>query len=205
MKKMHCGLAVASLVLFCGVGAVHSPSARGFWTVSGNAPNSLAIGMPHTMASISFFFQCGGDGCPHPLCYCDPDYPDPCCCGGSPIILDVSGGGFSLTDAVHGVLFDISGSGKPVQIAWTAMGVDNAFLALPGSDGLVHDGICQPEELRTLSSLGVDSISLSYRASMRRDQNGNLFRYRATVNPGGQKDASGIGRIAYDVFLTTAN
>jgi len=263
MKKMHCGLAVASLVLFCGLGAVHSPSARGFWTVSGHAPNSLAIGVPHTMASISFFFQCGGDGCPHPLCYCDPDYPDPCCCGGSPIILDVSGGGFSLTDAVHGVLFDISGSGKPVLIAWTAMGVDNAFLALPGSDGLVHngkelfgnstaqppsanpngfaalavydqpanggngdgiidardkifsslrlwidsnhDGICQPEELRTLSSLGVDSISLSYRASMRRDQYGNLFRYRATVNPGGQKDASGIGRIAYDVFLTTAN
>jgi hypothetical protein len=63
----------------------------------------------------------------------------PGCCG-SPIIIDVSGQGFHLTNAANGVLFDISGSGSPWQIGWTAVGADNAFLALPGSDGLVHNG-----------------------------------------------------------------
>jgi hypothetical protein len=69
-----------------------------------------------------------------PICFKD--------CGGcpSPIIVDLSGKGFFLTDAAHGVSFDIRGDGVPMQIAWTAPGADNGFLALPGSDGLVHDG-----------------------------------------------------------------
>jgi hypothetical protein len=36
--------------------------------------------------------------------------------------------------------FDIEGSGEPVQMGWTARGAENAFLALPGPDGLVHNG-----------------------------------------------------------------
>jgi hypothetical protein len=58
----------------------------------------------------------------------------------SPIIVDVSGKGFFLTDAQSGVWFDIAGSGKPIRMAWTANGAQNAFLALPGPDGLVHSG-----------------------------------------------------------------
>jgi len=38
------------------------------------------------------------------------------------------------------VVFDISGTGHPVQISWTASGSTNAFLALPASDGLIHGG-----------------------------------------------------------------
>ena len=68
-----------------------------------------------------------------------------------------------------------------------------------------HDGMSQPEELRTLPSLGVNSISLRYHPSMRRDQYGNLFRYRAKVNPENPNDGSEVGRAAYDVFLTTPN
>jgi len=179
------------------------------------------------------------------------------------VILDLSGDGFSLTDAAHGVLFDISGSGKPIQVAWTAPSADNGFLALDrngdgiindgtelfgnftpqpqsphpngflalavydkpenggNGDGIIdardkifaslrlwidtnHDGACRPEELYTLPSRGVASISLSYHAEMRRDQYGNLFRYHAKVNPSDAKDASETGRTAYDVFLTTA-
>jgi hypothetical protein len=58
----------------------------------------------------------------------------------SPIIIDTEGEGFHLTSAAAGVSFDIAGNGHPVQIAWTASGFHNAFLALPGADGLVHNG-----------------------------------------------------------------
>jgi hypothetical protein len=61
-------------------------------------------------------------------------------CGASPIILDLSGQGFHLTDAKNGVMFDIAGCGNPIQMGWTQGGADNAFLALPGADGLVHTG-----------------------------------------------------------------
>lgn len=61
-----------------------------------------------------------------------------------------------------------------------------------------HDGISQPEELHTLPSLGVNSISLDYKSDRRTDQFGNVFHYRAKVNPG---VATETGRIAYDVFF----
>jgi hypothetical protein len=37
-------------------------------------------------------------------------------------------------------MFDIAGTGKPVRISWTNSHYQNAFLTLPGPDGLVHDG-----------------------------------------------------------------
>jgi hypothetical protein len=64
----------------------------------------------------------------------------PLTCPDSPIVIDLTGKGFSLTDAKNGVSFDIKGTGSPVQMGWTARGAQNAFLALPGSDGLVHNG-----------------------------------------------------------------
>lgn len=51
-------------------------------------------------------------------------------CNVSPIIIDVDGSGFQLTDADHGVLFDMFNSGSPVRVAWTAPGSTNAFLVL---------------------------------------------------------------------------
>jgi hypothetical protein len=177
-------------------------------------------------------------------------------CPNSPVLVDVSGSGFQLTSAEAGVRFDISGTGKPRQIAWTAAGAMNAFLCLPDPDGkcddgkdlfgnftpqppsptpngfaalavydqranggngdgiidsgdaifsalrlwidVNHDGVSQPEELYTLPSLGVNSISLNYKADNRTDQWGNVFHYRAQVNPGGP---ASVGRQAYDVFF----
>jgi hypothetical protein len=144
-------------------------------------------------------------------------------------------------------------------MGWTAPGANNAFLALPGADGLVHngkqlfgnftpqpaskypngfaalavydlpanggngdgvidardaifqslrlwidanhDGIATLDELHTLPSLGVTSISLNYKADQRTDQFGNVFRYRAQVDPG---DPTNTGRMAYDVFFVTS-
>jgi hypothetical protein len=63
-----------------------------------------------------------------------------------------------------------------------------------------RDGISQPGELHTLPELGIFSISLDYALSERKDQYGNLFRYRARVNQGMNGPAD-VGKTAYDVFL----
>lgn len=65
-----------------------------------------------------------------------------------------------------------------------------------------HDGISQPGELHALPELGIFSISLDYSLSERKDQYGNLFRYKARVNQG-LHGSSDVGKTAYDVFLVT--
>jgi hypothetical protein len=66
-----------------------------------------------------------------------------------------------------------------------------------------HDGISQPNELHSLSSLGVTSISLDYQISAHRDEFGNLFLDRARVNMADPANGSPVGSNAYDVFLAT--
>ena len=66
-----------------------------------------------------------------------------------------------------------------------------------------HDGISQPEELHHLVDLGIASLSLNYKESRKTDEFGNVFRYRAKVNPESKGDQSEAGRWGYDVFLTT--
>jgi hypothetical protein len=88
---------------------------------------------------------CGPDGCciecvqnsdcqdkPGEICTANK------CHGGTPVIIDVNGDGFSLTDMEHGVNFDFYGDGKKIRIAWTARGSDDAWLVLDrDGDGVI--------------------------------------------------------------------
>ena len=52
------------------------------------------------------------------------------CLTETPIVIDVLGNGFDLTNASGGVQFDIDADGTNDQIAWTSAGSDDAWLAL---------------------------------------------------------------------------
>lgn len=73
-------------------------------------------------------------------------YPDGtgCCCGNdgpSPILIDIAGNGFDLTNAASGVSFDIDHSGSLDHIAWTAPNSEDGLLVLDrNGNGRIDDG-----------------------------------------------------------------
>lgn len=181
------------------------------------------------------------------------------CVYNSPVLIDVLGDGFDLTDFAGGVNFNFDGDG-PIPSSWTAAGSDDAFLVLDrngngavdagwelfgnvtpqpappagvepngfialaeydrainggNGDGVLdsrdaifnalrlwrdtnHNGVSEAGELHALPALGVESLSVDYRESRKKDRYGNQFRYRVKVNGQGRSEA---GKWAYDVFF----
>lgn len=67
---------------------------------------------------------------------CQPDVP-------SPILIDVDGTGFQLTNAENGVWFDFYGTGQPVRISWTMPGSTNAWLVLDRNNNQTIDNAAE--------------------------------------------------------------
>lgn len=64
-----------------------------------------------------------------------------CQCGQSPIVIDVLGNNFNLTNASTGIQFDINGDGTMEQISWSSTNSDDAWLVLDrNNNGLIDNG-----------------------------------------------------------------
>jgi len=112
----------------CGGSATWSSS-------SGCLPGFIAVGGICTR-SFSFQQQCDPA--------VDPYSEEQCECiplNQSPILIDVLGDGFALTDAVGGVNFDLNSDGVTENLSWKAGTGDEAWLALDrNGNGVIDNG-----------------------------------------------------------------
>jgi hypothetical protein len=113
-------------------------SAGNYWNFTTNtcqqsSPTPTPTGGGGGVGGCGLTFNGGGSN----PCECDPDSPD--CV--SPILIDVAGNGFQLSNANDGVDFDIRAEGSTQRISWTTPSSDDAWLALDrNGNGTIDDG-----------------------------------------------------------------
>jgi len=151
-----------------------------------------------------------GDGTNGAACSSDDDCgsglncdQDTCTCGGGtdPVLIDVSGAGYLLTNLQHGERFDILADGRPKQLAWSSAASGVGFLALDrNGNGKIDSGAelftaRSPElaEAETLLNSGVSGTGKRRPASATpKNGLGALAAYDRPANGGngdGQIDA----------------
>ena len=108
---------------------------------------------PQACEALGWYWNFTNSSCQPDPWYCDQE---PMICGvgqswsfetcrcettASPILLDVQGDGFNLTDGEGGVKFDLNGNGLKEKLSWTAPGSDDAWLALDrNGNGAIENG-----------------------------------------------------------------
>jgi hypothetical protein len=102
---------------------------------------------PKNVTPEAFTKSCGGRVSEVDFCTMTEDHEDsignPSCNTppNTPIVIDMDGNGFELTDVAGGVRFDLNGNGIPESVSWTAAGSDDAWLALDrNGNGMIENG-----------------------------------------------------------------
>lgn len=82
----------------------------------------------------------GGDG-GRDIGICCVPTPDGFECCGTPVLIDVMGDGFKLTNAVAGVNFDLNSNGNAERLSWTTPQSDDAWLVMDSNlNGTIDNG-----------------------------------------------------------------